>query len=111
MLAFLVAVGTHQSSTVQHSESMAERRHQSELLTQSNDPPISQDSVLKGRIIRVAHLRAEPTTTSVSLGKLAVGDEVLILDRAGDWLHVKAGLIGGEVQYGWIYAYLTKAIP
>jgi hypothetical protein len=65
---------------------------------------------LRGKAIRTAHVREHPDRTSRSFGVLAPGDELLILGRDGDWLRVMAGLPGGELKVGWVYARLVKAL-
>jgi hypothetical protein len=57
-----------------------------------------------------AHLRATATSKSRSLGILHAGDEILILGRSNGWLLVRAGVTGGEIQTGWVYGQLVKAI-
>lgn len=65
---------------------------------------------LRGKASRRAHVREHPDRTSRSFGVLAPGDELLILGRDGDWLRVMVGLPGGEIQVGWVYAQLVKAL-
>lgn len=104
-------------SASDHAEVMAELHRQSALIEQQaraypdvNQMKAGADSQLHGVAIRNTHIRAGPDVASQSLGTLTPGDVVLILGREGDWLRVMAGLPGGEIHSGWIYARLIKAV-
>jgi hypothetical protein len=94
----------------QHSELMAEVREQTVILRGNADVvELVNLPAIRGSVIRKAHLRSEANSTSKSWGLLEIGDEVLILDRNGAWLHVRAGVVGGEIKTGWVYSAFVKA--
>jgi addiction module HigA family antidote len=77
------------------------------VVDEGKQPPLPQ---IRGDVSSRAHVREHPDRTSGSFGVLAPGDEVLILGREGDWLRVMVGLPGDELQVGWVYARLVKAL-
>lgn len=97
----------------EHAERMREERHQIQILEKIQRSSAVGDGAPRQRatVTRNAHLRAEPGTSSRSFGLLGAGDEVIVLGRDGSWLFVTAGLSGGDLHEGWLYARFAKAIP
>ena len=60
--------------------------------------------VLKVKAER-ANLRAGPSEKSEARGQLQTGDDVIELQRQGDWIGVRVGRTGEE---GWIYSSLVE---
>lgn len=102
-----------------HQEVLAEMRRQTVLLERihegqgqaGGDSRREGVSDLRGVVIHNAHVRAAADAESRSFGVLLEGDEVLILGHEGGWLRVIAGLPGGDLQAGWVYARFVKAVP
>jgi hypothetical protein len=95
----------------------AEERRQTAVLQQIHDHLAVNDygrgnslPEVRAIVTRNVHLRAEPSSRARSFGVLTPGDQVLILGRDKGWLQVSAGLPGGQVQVGWVYAPLVKAV-